>query len=41
MAIFYLITIFVVQLVGTEATDKAKSGAKHLLEQGATSSREG
>jgi hypothetical protein len=39
--IFYLLTTIVVLLAGDEAADKAKSDAKHLPDQGATSSREG
>jgi hypothetical protein len=37
---FYLITTFVVLLTGAEAADKATSGTQHLLDQGATTSRE-
>jgi hypothetical protein len=38
---FYLITAFVVLLVGAEAVDKATSGARHLPDQGVAASREG
>jgi hypothetical protein len=41
MTNFYLITTSVVPLAGNEATNKATSDTKHLLEQGATTSREG
>jgi hypothetical protein len=41
MTNFYLITTFVVLLTGVEAADKATSGAQHLLDEGATTSREG
>jgi hypothetical protein len=38
---FYLVTTFVVLLTGAEATDKATSGAGHLPDQGAATSRDG
>jgi hypothetical protein len=38
--IFFLITSFVVLLVGAEAADKVTSGVRHLPDQGATTSRE-
>jgi hypothetical protein len=38
---FYLVTIFVVLLTGAEAADKAISGARHLPDQEAATSREG
>jgi hypothetical protein len=38
---FYLVTTFVVLLAGAEATAKVISGAQHLPDQGATTSREG
>jgi hypothetical protein len=41
MTKFYLITIFVVLLAGAEAADKAPSGAGHLPDQGAATSRKG
>jgi hypothetical protein len=41
MIIFYLVTTFVVLLVGAEATDKAISVAQHLPDQGAAASWEG
>jgi hypothetical protein len=41
MTIYYLITTFVVLLVGVEAVDKAQSGTRHLLDQGAAASLEG
>jgi hypothetical protein len=41
MTIFYLVTIFIVLLIDVEAVDKAISGARHLLDQGAATSREG
>jgi hypothetical protein len=41
MTDFYLITAFVVLLVGAEAVDKATSGARHLPDQGVAASREG
>jgi hypothetical protein len=37
----YLITTFIVLLVGAEAPDKAQSGARHLRDQGAAPSGEG
>jgi hypothetical protein len=37
----YLITTFIVLLVGAEAANKAQSGARHLPDQGAAASREG
>jgi hypothetical protein len=37
---YYLITTFVVLVIGAEAVDKAQSGMRHLLDQGATPSRE-
>jgi hypothetical protein len=40
MTIFYLVTIFVVLLVGAESADKAISGAQHLPDQGAAASWE-
>jgi hypothetical protein len=41
MTIFYLVTTFVVLLIGAEAADKAISGARHLPDQGAAASKEG
>jgi hypothetical protein len=41
MTNFYLITIFVVLLVGVEAADKATSVTQHLPDQGAAALREG
>jgi hypothetical protein len=41
MTNFYLITIFVVLLVGAEVADKATLGTRHLPDQGAVASREG
>jgi hypothetical protein len=41
MTIFYLVTTFVVLLVGAEAADKVISGTRHLPDQGAATSREG
>jgi hypothetical protein len=41
MTFFYLVTTFVVQLSGAEVADKAISGARHLHDQRATTSREG
>jgi hypothetical protein len=41
MTNFYLITTFVVLLAGAEAADKAISGTRPLLDQGAAASREG
>jgi hypothetical protein len=38
---FYLITKFIVLLVGDEAADNATSSTKHLPDQGAATSREG
>jgi hypothetical protein len=38
---YYLITTFVVLLVGAEEVDKAKSGARHLPDEGTTPSRAG
>jgi hypothetical protein len=38
---FFLVTTFVVLLVGAEAADKAISDARHLPDQGAAASREG
>jgi hypothetical protein len=35
---YYLITTFVVLLIGAEAADFAQSGARHLPEQGAAPS---
>jgi hypothetical protein len=40
MANYYLITTFVVLLTGVKSIDKAQSGAGHLPEQGAATSRE-
>jgi hypothetical protein len=41
MTNYYLITTFVILLVGAEAADKAWSGARHRPDQGAAPSREG
>jgi hypothetical protein len=41
MTKFYLITIFVVLLAGAEATDKAQSDTRHLLDQGVVAPRKG
>jgi hypothetical protein len=41
MTNFYLITTFIVLLIGAEAADKATSGTRHLPDQGAAASREG
>jgi hypothetical protein len=41
MTNFYLITIFIVLLIGAEAADKAPLGAQYLPDQGAATSREG
>jgi hypothetical protein len=41
MTNYHLITTFVVLLIGAEVADKAQSGARHLLDEGATPSREG
>jgi triphosphoribosyl-dephospho-CoA synthetase len=41
MANYYLITTFVVLLIGAEAADKAQPDARHLLDQGAAASRKG
>jgi hypothetical protein len=41
MTIFYLVTTFVVQLIGVEAADKAISGTWHLPDEGVAASREG
>jgi hypothetical protein len=38
---YYLITIFVVLLVGAEAADKAQSDARHLPNKRAIALREG
>jgi hypothetical protein len=38
---FYLVTTFVVLLAGAKVVDKAISGARHLIDQGAVASREG
>jgi hypothetical protein len=38
---YYLITIFVVLLVGAEEVNKAESGAQHLLDEGTAPSKEG
>jgi hypothetical protein len=40
MTNYYLITTFVVLLTSAETTDKAQSGARHLLDQGAATARE-
>jgi hypothetical protein len=41
MTIFYLVTTFVVLLAGAKVVDKAISGARHLIDQGAIASRGG
>jgi hypothetical protein len=41
MNIFYLLTTFVVLLIGDEVAGKAKSDATHLPNQGAAPSRKG
>jgi hypothetical protein len=41
MISFYLVTTFVVLLTGAEEADKTISGARHLPDQGAATSREG
>jgi hypothetical protein len=41
MTNYYLITTFVVLLVGAEAADKAQSHVQHLPNQGVVASREG
>jgi triphosphoribosyl-dephospho-CoA synthetase len=38
---YYLITTFVVLLIGAETADKVQSGAQYLLDQGAAPSRKG
>jgi hypothetical protein len=38
---FYLLTTIIVLLTGAEAADKATLGARHLLDHGAATSREG
>jgi hypothetical protein len=38
---FYFITIFVVLLTVVEVADKTTSSARHLLDQGAATSKEG